>query len=219
MEKFHLIDPDVRKYILSVSARESKNLEMIRMKTASHPCAKMQIPPEEGQFLALLVKIISARRILEIGTFTGYSTLAMAEALPDDGKIIAIDKNREWTSRAERFWKEAGADHKIDLRIGEGVQILESISCDTETAPFDLIFIDADKKSYPAYYEYALRLSHSGTLIAIDNTLWRANLDSVDTLDENGRILLQFNQSLHEDNRIDLSILPVADGLTIARVR
>jgi predicted O-methyltransferase YrrM len=219
MEKFHLIDADLRKYISSISIRESDNLAMVRTKTASHPCAKMQIPPEEGQLLALLVKMISARNILEIGTFTGYSTLAMAEALPDDGKIIAIDKNREWTSRAERFWKEAGVSHKIDLRIGEAARMLELITIDAETQPFDLIFIDADKKNYPAYFEHAIRLSHPGTIIAIDNTLWRANLDAGKEPDENGGVLRRFNISLHEDERIDLSIIPVADGLTLARVR
>jgi predicted O-methyltransferase YrrM len=219
MAQFHAIDPALREYILSVSLRESPSLAMIREKTANHPCAKMQIPPEEGQLLALLVKLIGARKVLEIGTFTGYSTLAIAEALPDDGRVIAIDKNREWTSRAERFWKEAGQSHKIELRIGDGCAILDELRAEKGDNSFDFVFIDADKKNYSGYFERALLLSRPNALIAVDNTLWRAGLSSEGPVDGNTEALRAFNASLRDDDRIDLSILPVADGMTLARKR
>jgi O-methyltransferase len=219
MAQFHAIDPALREYILSVSLRESPSLAMIREKTARHPCAKMQIPPEEGQLLALFVKLTGARHVLEIGTFTGYSTLAIAEALPDDGRIITIDKNREWTSRAERFWKEAGQSHKIELRIGDGRGVLDALRMEKGDNVFDFVFIDADKKNYAGYFERALLLSRPNALIAIDNTLWRAGLSAESSGDENTDALRAFNASLQNDERIDISILPVADGLTLARKR
>jgi predicted O-methyltransferase YrrM len=217
MADIHNIDPKLREYILSVSLRESDALKNVREKTASHPCAKMQVPPEEAQLLALLVRITGAKRILEIGTFTGYSALAMAEALPDDGIIVAIDKNEEWTSRAKRSWTDAGVLSKIDLRIGNGSDLLESLLSEKGEEFFDLVFIDADKKSYPVYWELSLKCARHGALIAIDNTLWRTALSHDDLHYFNCDILREFNESLHKDERISsLSMLPVADGLTLA---
>ena len=217
MADIHNIDPKLREYILSVSLRESDAMKSIREKTASHPCAKMQIPPEEAQLLALLVRISGAKRILEIGTFTGYSTLAMAEALPDDGKIVAVDKNEEWTSRAKRSWNDAGVQNKIDLRIGNGPDVLESLYAEKGEGYFDFVFIDADKKNYPVYLELSLKCARQGALIAIDNTLWRTALSHDDMHYFNCDTLRAFNESLHKDERISfLSMLPVADGLTLA---
>jgi predicted O-methyltransferase YrrM len=217
MADIHNIDPKLREYILSVSLRESDAMKSIREKTASHPCAKMQIPPEEAQLLALLVRISGAKRILEIGTFTGYSTLAMAEALSDDGKIVAVDKNEEWTSRAKRSWNDAGVQDKIDLRIGNGPDVLESLYAEKGEGYFDFVFIDADKKNYPVYLELALKCARKGALIAIDNTLWRTALSHDDMHYFNCDTLRAFNESLHKDERISsLSMLPVADGLTLA---
>jgi predicted O-methyltransferase YrrM len=217
MADIHNIDPKLRDYILSVSLRESGALKSIREKTASHPCAKMQIPPEEAQLLALLVRISRAKRILEIGTFTGYSALAMAEALPDDGMIVAVDKNEEWTSRAKRSWHDAGVQDKIDLRIGDGPELLESLCTEKGEGYFDLVFIDADKKNYPVYWELSMKLARQGALIAIDNTLWRTALSHDDIHYFNCDTLRAFNELLHKDERVSsLSILPVADGLTLA---
>jgi len=220
MADIHNIDPKLRDYILSVSLRESDAMKSIREKTASHPCAKMQIPPEEAQLLALLVRISGAKRILEIGTFTGYSTLAMAEALPVDGMITAVDKNEEWTSRAKRSWCDAGVQDRIDLRIGNAPDLLELLHIEKGEGYFDFVFIDADKKNYPVYWELSLKLSRQGALIAIDNTLWRTALSHDDLHYFNCDTLRAFNESLHKDERISsLSMLPVADVLTLALKR
>ena len=211
------IDPKLRDYILSVSVRESDNLKKVREATASHPCHKMQIPPEEGQFLALLVRISGAKRILEIGSFTGYSALAMAEVLPDDGTITAVDKNPEWTGRARRHWDAAGVGQKIDLRLGDGPEVLKELLDEKGGGYYDFAFIDADKKNYPAYLEASVSLVRSGGIIAIDNTLWRTAIVHEDMHYFNCDTMREFNESLHKDDRIStLSILPIADGLTIA---
>jgi len=213
----HTIDPKLREYIVSISVKESEHLKRIREGTESHPCAKMQIPPEEGQLLALLVRLSGARRILEIGTFTGYSALAMAEALPDDGMITAVDKKPEWTSRAVRFWNEAGLGQKIDLRLGDGKEVLSALLTEKGAGFYDFIFIDADKKSYPEYLELSLALARPGALIAIDNTLWRTTLSHDDMHFFNCDVMREFNEHLFADARIErMSVLPVADGLTIA---
>lgn len=217
MAENHTIDPKLREYICSISVRESEGLKKIREATASHPCHKMQIPPEEGQLLALLVRITGAKRILEIGSFTGYSALAMAEALAPDGMITAVDKNPEWTGRALRFWEEAGVGQKIDLRLGDGPEVLKNLIAEKGEGYYDFVFIDADKKSYPAYLDLSIALSRSGALIAIDNTLWRTTVLHDDMHYFNCDTMRAFNESLFADERIEtLSILPVADGLTLA---
>ena len=162
MAKVSAIDPALGDYIRSVSVKEHDALRVIRETTASHPCAKQQIPPEEGQLLATLIKISGAKQILEIGTFTGYSALAMAMALPADGFVTAIDKNPEWTARAQQHWKDAGFDDRIGLRIGDGTALLEELITEKGEGFFDFAFIDADKKNYAAYYSLCIRLVRKG---------------------------------------------------------
>jgi predicted O-methyltransferase YrrM len=211
------IDPKLRDYILAISVKESESLRAVREATASHPCHKMQIPPEEGQLLALLVRISGAKKILEIGSFTGYSALAMAEVLPADGGITAVDKNPEWTGRARKFWDAAGVGQKIDLRLGEGPEVLKALIEEKGRGFYDFVFIDADKKSYPVYLELSLELIRSGGIIAIDNTLWRTAILHEDMHYFNCDTMREFNESLYRDERIiTLSVIPVADGLTIA---
>lgn len=216
MAKISAIDPALREYIVSVSVKEHEALRSVREKTASHPCAKQQIPPEEGQLLAMLVRISGAKRILELGSFTGYSALAMALALPSDGQLTALDKNPEWTARAQRFWAEAGVADKIELILGDAAVTLDTLIADKGKGSYDLAFIDADKKSYPVYFEKCMELVRNGGLIAIDNTLWRTTLGNDDMHYFNCDTLREFNEKLFADERIDLSILPVADGLTLA---
>lgn len=219
MAKVSAIDPALRDYITSVSVKEPDALRAVRESTASHPCAKQQIPPEEGQLLAMLVKISGARRILEIGSFTGYSALAMAMALPHDGKIIAVDKNPEWTTRAQQNWADAGYADKIELRVGDGTMLLNELLAEKGDGFFDFAFIDADKKNYSSYYSLCIRLVRRGGIIAVDNTLWRTTLGHDDIHFFNCDAMREFNETLFRDERIELSILPVADGLTIAYVK
>jgi predicted O-methyltransferase YrrM len=217
MAENHTIDPKLREYICSISVKESDGLRKIREATASHPCHKMQIPPEEGQLLALLVRISGAKRILEIGSFTGYSALAMAEALPADGTVTAVDKNPEWTGRARRFWDEAGVGQKIDLRLGDGPEVLKDVLTEKGPGYFDFAFIDADKKNYPSYLELSISLVRSGGFIAVDNTLWRTAIIHDDMHYFNCDTMRTFNESLFADDRLEkISVLPVADGLTLA---
>lgn len=213
------VSPKLLSYIRDVSLREHPALINIREKTESHPCAKMQITPEQGQFMTMLMGLIGAKLTLEVGVFTGYSTCATALGLPDDGKIIALDRSREWTSRAEKFWKEAGIDSKIDLRIGEACELLKNLENDGYSNKFDFIFIDADKKNYDNYYDYALKLIRPGGLIMIDNTLWRGKIIWKTSEEQAVHQLRRFNERLHRDERIDLSILPMADGITLVRKR
>lgn len=204
-------------YIRDHSLKENEHLQMIRERTESHPCAKMLITPEQGQFMTMLIKLLGARKCLEIGVFTGYSTLATALGLPDDGKIIAIDRSREWTSRAERHWKEAGVSEKIDLRVGEGMELLPQLLIDGHENSFDFIFIDADKKNYENYYELAYQLCRPNGLIMVDNTLWRGSVIRQESDDLSTKQLKLFNKLIFEDNRIETTILPMADGIHLLR--
>ena len=176
--------------------------------------ANMQIAPEQGQFLQLLVRLLAARRIVEIGTFTGYSALAMALAMPAGGRIVCCDRSEEWTSIARRYWKKAGVRKKIELRLGTALESLKTLE-----GSFDLAFIDADKTNYANYYERCLKLVRKGGLIAIDNTLWYGNV--VDRRDQTAdtRAIRAFNRKLHRDRRIVLSLVPIGDGLTLALKR
>ena len=206
-------------YLLGASLREHDLLRQLREETASHPMAVMQISPEQGQFMALLVRLMNAHRLLEIGVFTGYSSLAVALALPPKGRIVACDTSEEYTSVAQRYWREAGVADKIDLRIGPAVDTLDALIGDGRAGSFDMAFIDADKTSYGAYYERALVLLRPGGLIAVDNVLWSGKvLDTTDT-DEDVAAIRALNTKLHDDERIDLSMLPVGDGLTLAMKR
>jgi O-methyltransferase len=191
----------------------------LRAATADLPNSNMQIGPEQGAFLALLVELIGARRCLEIGTFTGYSALAVAGALPDDGQLIACDISDEWTSVGRAFWEEAGVAGKIDLRLGPALDTLDALLHAGQADTFDFAFIDADKASYLAYYERCLRLVRTGGLIAIDNTLWNGRVIDEAVADVDTMAIRVFNQALKTDQRVTLSLVQIGDGLTLARRR
>ncbi len=203
-------------YLLAVSLREPEILTQLRQSTANHPMGQMQIAPEQGQFMALLVQLIGAKKTLEIGVFTGYSSLAVALALPDDGKIIACDVSEEYTSMALHYWQLAGVADKIDLRIAPALETLDDLINQGESGSFDFAFIDADKSNYDNYYERALKLVRKGGLIAIDNVLWSGRVANSEIQDNRTQKIRDLNQKLHTDNRINLSLVPIADGLTLA---
>ncbi|MCX7594365.1 MAG: class I SAM-dependent methyltransferase [Fischerella sp.] len=207
----HLYD-----YLLSVSLREPEVLTKLRQETAQHPMAVMQIAPEQGQLMALLVKLIGAKKTLDIGVFTGYSSLVVALALPPDGKVIACDVDEEYTSIARRYWQQAGVANKIELHIAPAVETLEKLLAAGETETFDFAFIDADKSNYDLYYELALQLVRRGGLIAIDNVLWSGQVADPQVQDLRTNKIRALNQKLHQDQRVTISILPIADGLTLA---
>ncbi len=204
-------------YLLDVSLRESGLLLRLREETAADPQARMQISPEQGQFMALLAKLAGARRCVEVGVFTGYSSLCVATGLPDDGRIVACDVSEHWTSIARRYWAEAGVAHKIDLRLAPALETLDSLVAAGEAASYDFAFIDADKTNYVGYYERALVLLRPGGLVVADNTLWSGRVADPEVADEDTVALRHFNEHLHRDSRVDLSVLPVGDGLTLAR--
>jgi predicted O-methyltransferase YrrM len=203
-------------YMNSVSVREPPILRKLREETASHPMGGMQIPPEHGQFLALLMQMIGARRTLEVGVFTGYSSLAVALALPDDGKILACDVSEEYTSVARRYWKEAGVDHMIELRIKPALETLHELIAQRQHNRYDFAFIDADKANYEGYYECALELVRPGGLIAIDNVLWHGRVIDPEANDADTLAIRAINKKLLGDSRVSISMLPVSDGLTLA---
>ena len=210
---------DIYDYLLKVSLRESPVLAALRQRTAEHPAAAMQIAPEQGQFMALLVKLIGARRCLEVGVFTGYSSLAVAAALPADGRVVACDVSEEYTAVAREFWERAGVADRIDLRLAPANDTLDELLADGQAGTFDFAFIDADKSHYQAYYERSLELLRTGGLIAVDNTLWSGSLIEPPADDADAQALATFNARLLEDPRVDLSLLPLGDGLTLARKR
>jgi caffeoyl-CoA O-methyltransferase len=210
------INDELLDYIGHVTLREPEILCRLRDETSSHPHAEMQISAEQGQFMALIVHLLSARRTLEIGVFTGYSSLAVALALPDDGRIIACDISEEWTSIARRYWREAGVERKIDLRLGPALKTLDDLIAQGQGGRFDFAFIDADKGNYINYYERALVLVRPGGLIAVDNVLWDGKVIDPSVNDADTRAIRAFNESLHDDERVWLSMLPIRDGLTLA---
>lgn len=206
-------------YLLGASLRDLPVLKRLREETAKHPRARMQISPEQGQFMQLITKLMGARRCIEVGVFTGYSSLAVALALPADGHILACDVSEEFTAVARRYWKEAGVESRIELRLAPALETLDGQLKAGEAGSYDLAFIDADKSNYSGYYERILKLLRPGGLILVDNVLWSgAVLDKKDT-SEDTVALRAFNIALHKDERIDLSMLPVGDGLTLARKR
>ncbi|OCQ94835.1 SAM-dependent methyltransferase [Nostoc sp. MBR 210] len=206
-------------YLLSVSLREPEILLQLRQETAQHPRANMQVAPEQGQFLAFLVKLIGAKKTLEVGVFTGYSSLSVALALPPDGKIIACDVSEEFTSVARRYWEKAGVADKIDLRLAPATETLEYLLAQGQAETFDFAFIDADKENYYRYYELALQLVRPGGLIAIDNVLWSGKVVQSELQDSSTTAIREFNSKLAQDDRIDVSLIAIADGLTLARKR
>jgi predicted O-methyltransferase YrrM len=206
-------------YLLAVSLREPELLRQLRDETAANPMARMQISPEQGQFMALLARLAGARRCLEIGVFTGYSSLALALALPEDGRILACDVSEEWTSVARRYWAAAGVAHKIDLRLAPAFDTLDRLRDAGEAGSYDFAFIDADKENYLGYYERVLELLRPGGLILVDNTLWSGRVADEENTEADTVALRNFNRQLHGDERSDLSLVPIGDGLTLARKR
>lgn len=206
-------------YMSDVSLREPSLLLALRDETAELTQRSMQISPEQGQFMALLVRLTGARRCLEVGVFTGYSSLATALALPDDGRVIACDVSEEWTAVARRYWKRAGVDHKIDLRLAPATETLDALVAEGQGGTFDFAFIDADKTNYLAYYERTLALLRTGGLALVDNTLWSGRVADPEVADADTVALRHFNEVLHRDERVDLSLLPMGDGLTVVRKR
>jgi caffeoyl-CoA O-methyltransferase len=203
-------------YLRSVTVREPDVLRRLREDTARNPKANMQISPDQGQFMALLMHLIGAKRTIEVGVFTGYSSLAVALALPADGHIIACDVSEEWTAVARRYWREAGVEHKIDLRLRPALETLDGLIASGEAGRFDFAFIDADKSNYQNYFERAMVLVRPGGLIAVDNVLWSGRvLDSMEK-DPDTSAIRAFNEKLHTDDRVWLSMLPIRDGLTLA---
>ena len=204
-------------YLQSVSLREHPSLQQLRLETASHKGASMQVSPEQGQFMALLIKMLDARRVIELGVFTGYSSLCMALALPDDGRIIACDVNEEYTEIARRYWQQAGVSDKIDLRLAPALQTLNALLDDAKAGCFDFIFIDAVKEEYRDYYELGLALLRPGGLIAVDNVLWNGSVANPSIRDSETLAIRAFTAFVFEDARVDISLLPIGDGLTLAR--
>ncbi|MEH2324132.1 MAG: class I SAM-dependent methyltransferase [Nostoc sp.] len=210
------LEPQLYNYLLSVSLREPEILLKLRQETANHPRSVMQISPEQGQFMRLLVQLIGAKKTLEVGVFTGYSSLSVALALPADGKIIAADVSEEFTAIARRYWQEAGVADKIDLRLAPGLETLDQLLATGQAETFDFAFIDADKQNYDAYYERSLQLLRSGGLIAIDNVLWSGQVANQEYQDESTQAIRALNEKLYHDERVTLSLVPIADGLTLA---
>jgi predicted O-methyltransferase YrrM len=213
------LDGPLYEYLLAASLREHPVLAKLRAETAAHPKVNMQISPEQGQFMALLVKLIGATRCIEVGVFTGYSSLAIALALPPTGKLFACDISEEYTAVARRYWDEAGVAGRIDLRIAPALETLEALLDHGGAGSFDFGFIDADKGAYGEYYEQLLALLRPGGLVAVDNTLWDgAVADEADRAPDTVAIR-EFNARLRDDPRIDLSLVPIGDGLSLARKR
>jgi O-methyltransferase len=213
------IDERLHGYLLAHSLRESEIKRRLRAVTASLEWSGMQIAPEQGQLMALLVELIGARRIIEIGTFTGYSALCMAEAMPADGTLICCDLNEEWTGIARGFWREAGVEERIDLRLAPALETLDALLAQGGEGQFDMAFIDADKTNYTRYFERCLTLVRPGGLILFDNTLWGGRVADPDARDEETRAIRALNERLLGDQRVTLSLVPIGDGLTLARKR
>lgn len=210
------LNEQLSEYLCRVSLREPEILQKLRQQTATLPNAKMQIAPEQGQFMALLVQLMKAKKALEIGVFTGYSSLAVALALPEDGQLIACDIDKEYTNIARNYWQQAGVDRKISLYLAPALDTLEQLIAKGEANTFDFIFIDADKNNYINYYEKSLILLRPGGLIAVDNVLWYGQVANPDNQEKLTVAIRQFNDYLTQDDRIILSLVPIADGLTLA---
>ena len=210
------VTEDLISYVRSVSLREPEVLARLREETAKLPNAIMQISPEQGQFMGMLVRLLGAKLTLEVGVFTGYSSISVALALPEDGRIIACDVSAEYTSVARRYWREAGVERKIDLRLAPAVETLDALLAEGRAGAFDFAFIDADKENYDRYYERALKLLRPGGLIAVDNVLWHGKVMDDSVQDADTRAIRALNEKLHRDERVWLSLLTIGDGLTLA---
>jgi predicted O-methyltransferase YrrM len=212
------LDDRLYEYLVQFGTRESELLKDLRTETAKMPGAGMQIGPEQGAFMGLLVELIGAKRALEIGTFTGYSSLCIAGALPADGKLICCDVSEEYTKVARNYWRRAGLESKIELRLGPAVATLDAL-IDADVEPFDFAFIDADKTNYGNYYDRAMKLVRPGGLIAIDNVLWGGAVAKPEENDEDTKAIRAVNEKVRNDERVTLALAPIGDGLTLARKR
>ena len=213
------LTPELYEYLKSVSLREPDVLVRLRVETSRHPRAAMQISPEQGQFMSLLVKLLGVQKVLEIGVFTGYSSTIVALALPDDGQITACDIDEDFTSIAQRYWQEAGVSQKINLNLAPALETLTKLLDQGAEATYDMAFIDADKCNYPNYYEPCLRLLKPGGVLLVDNVLWDGRVAdlSINDVDTDG--IRRLNKLVHEDSRVDMSLIPFGDGLTLVRKR
>ena len=212
-----ILDEKLREYLLNVSVKESEILRELREETAQMEYSAMQISPEQGSFMAFLVGLINGKRTLDIGVFTGYSSLVVALALPEDGYVTACDINTEWTDIARKYWKLAQVEDKIDLRIAPALETLDELLTDGYRGTYDFSFIDADKINYQQYYERSLELVRSGGLIAIDNVLWGGSVIDDSIQDSSTKAIREFNDNLSSDPRVSISMVPIGDGLTLAR--
>jgi len=206
-------------YLIDVTVREPAVLGKLRDETSRMPSGGMQISPEQGQFMALLVELIGARRAIEVGVFTGYSSLRVALALPADGRIVACDVSEEYTNVARRYWREAGVDGKIELRLGPALATLNALIAQGERGTFDFAFIDADKENYDGYYERCLELVRPGGLVGVDNTLWSGAVADPNKQDVSTRAIRELNAKVAADPRVSSSLVPIGDGLLLARKR
>lgn len=211
------LTPGLYEYLLAVSLREPRLLRRLREETSALAMANMQISPEQGQFMGLLVELLKARNIIEVGTFTGYSALCMALAMPDDGRLICCDISDEWTAIARRYWEEAGIEERVRLHLAPAEDTLRQLLTQGEANRFDMAFIDADKENYPVYYELCLQLLRPGGVLLADNTLWGGSVANTAETSSSTQAIREFNETLYQDDRISLSLLPIGDGLTLAR--
>ncbi|WP_416675356.1 class I SAM-dependent methyltransferase [Egbenema bharatensis] len=213
------LDDRLYQYLLSTSLREQPILQALRQETASHPMSQMQIAPEQGQFMGFLVQLMGVKKALEVGVFTGYSSLVVALAMPPDGQLIACDVSEEFTSIARRYWEQAGVADKIDLRIAPALETLDQLIQEGHANTFDFAFIDADKSNYDNYYERALQLVRTGGLIAIDNVLWSGQVADPEVQDTRTTAIRTLNQKIQQDQRVVMCLVPIADGLMLAMKR
>ncbi len=212
------LSDNLYQYLVANSVREPEILTRLREETAAHPLVNMQISPEQGQLMGLLVQLIGAKKCLEVGVFTGYSSLIVALHLPEDGKLIACDVSEEFTSIACKYWQEARVSNKIDLKIAPALETLDRLLANGEAGTFDFAFIDADKNNYAAYYDRCLQLVRQGGLILVDNVLWYGRVaDPMMADDKRTQAIKQLNQQIYHDDRVQISLIPIGDGLTIAR--
>lgn len=210
------LDAFLYQYMLDMSLREPPLLQRLRADTARLPSAYMQIAPEQGQFMGLLVRLMRAQRAIEVGTFTGYSTLVVALALPPSGRLVACDVNTEWTAKARQYWQEAGVAEKIELRLAPALATLDALLAEQQAGTFDFAFIDADKDNYIAYYERLLQLLRPGGLIAVDNVLWDGKVADATNHEPDTVAIRAFNEHVRVDERVLLSLVSIGDGLTLA---